>query len=285
MAPRLAALAALLALAAGVSAAVILTTRSSHRAPSGAVATSTRRQPRRRTVRASRERVPILMYHVLAAAPANAVYPKLFVPPGVLDAQVEWLAANGYHAVTLQHLFDAWRGVRTLPPRPVVLTFDDGYLSDYSAGLPALRRHGWPGVLDLAVKNLAPGDIRPWQVRRLLAAGWELAAHTVSHVDLTTLGPARLRQEVAGSRAILRRMFRVPVEFFCYPAGRYDARVIAAVKAAGFRGATTENPGLARPTERFTLDRIRIEPGVGVRGLARLLRQAGSAAGPSAPAL
>jgi peptidoglycan/xylan/chitin deacetylase (PgdA/CDA1 family) len=225
------------------------------------------------------------MYHVLAAAPANAVFPKLFVPPDELDAQVAWLAAHGYHAVTLQHLFDAWRGTRTLPPRPIVLTFDDGYLSDYSVGLPTLRRHGWPGVLDLAVSNLAPGDIRPWQVRRLLAAGWELAAHTVSHVDLTTLDPAQLRHEVAGSRAILRGMFRVPVEFFCYPAGRYDAQVIAAVKAAGFRGATTVNPGLARPSEPYTLDRIRIEPGDGVRGLARLLQRPGSGPGPASPAL
>jgi peptidoglycan/xylan/chitin deacetylase (PgdA/CDA1 family) len=216
------------------------------------------------------------MYHVLAAAPANAVFPKLFVPPAELAAQTEWLSGHGYHAITLDQLFAAWAGLRALPSKAIVLSFDDGYLSDYTVGLPTLRRHHWPGVLDLAVRNLRPGDIEPWQVRRLIAAGWEIAAHTISHVDVTTLGPAQLHYEVAGSRTELQQRFRVPVDFFCYPLGRYDARAIAAVKAARFHGATTENEGLARPSEPFTLARIRIEPGDGVRGLIEKLRRYGA---------
>ena len=213
------------------------------------------------------------MYHVLAAAPPKAPYPKLFVPPAELAAQTDWLSAHGYRAITLRQLFAGWAGRLALPPKPIVLSFDDGYLSDYTVGLPTLRRHHWPGVLDLAVKNLVPGDIMPWQVRRLMRAGWEVAAHTISHADVTTLDAARLHLEVAGSRAALRRRFGVPVDFFCYPAGHFDARAIAAVKAAGFRGATTENEGLVRPGEAFTLPRIRIEPGDGVRGLIKKLRR------------
>ena len=277
---RLAAVAALLALAAGALAAVILGTHSSRSAtPQPVTATGRHDQvPHRRLTRPrpSKAQVPILMYHVIGVAPANAAFPSLFVPPAELAAQVSWLAAHGYHAVTLQRLFAGWKGTRALPPKPVVLTFDDGYLSDYTAALPTLRRHRWPGVLNLAVKNLAPGDIEPWQVRKLIAAGWEIGAHTISHVDLTTLDPARLRQEVAGSRAAIRRRFGVPVNAFCYPAGRYNAQVVAEVKAAGFTMATTENPGLARKSERFTLARIRIDPGDGVGGLIRKLR-AGSA--------
>jgi peptidoglycan/xylan/chitin deacetylase (PgdA/CDA1 family) len=280
MSRRLAAAAALLALAAGALAAVILGTHSSGSATTQTVTATGRRHSvaDRHIVRPrpSRAQVPILMYHVVGIAPAGAAFPSLFVPPAELTAQVNWLAAHGFHAVTLQRLFAAWKGTRALPPKPVVLTFDDGYLSDYTAALPTLRRHHWPGVLNLAVKNLAPGDIEPWQVRKLIAAGWEIGAHTMSHVDLTTLDPARLRYEVAGSRAAIRHRFGVPVDAFCYPAGRYNAQVIAAVKAAGFLGATTENPGLARKSERFTLARIRIDPGDGVSGLIRKLR-AGSA--------
>lgn len=216
------------------------------------------------------------MYHVLAAASPNSVFPKLYVPPAQLAAQTDWLSAHGYEAITLRQLFAAWTGLRALPPRPIVLSFDDGYLSDYTAALPTLRRHHWPGVLDLAVSNLRPGDIEPWQVRRLIAAGWEIAAHTISHADLTKLGTAQLRHEVAGSRTDLGRMFGVPVDFFCYPFGHYDDRVIAAVKAAGFHGATTENAGLARPSEPFTLDRIDIQPGNGVHGLIESLRRYGA---------
>lgn len=275
----MAALAAVAVFVAGAAAAVILAERPS--SPSGTKAVpiarrqrvSRRKAPRRGTP--SKEPVPILMYHVLAAAPPNALYPKLFVPPAELAAETDWLSAHGYQAITLQQLFAAWAGLRALPPKPIVLSFDDGYLSDYTVGLPTLRRHHWPGVLDLAVKNLAPGDIMPWEVRRLIGAGWEVAAHTVSHVDVTTLGPAQLHHEVAGSRAALRGMFHVPVDFFCYPLGHYDARAIAAVKAAGFQGATTENEGLGRPSQAFTLARIRIEPGDGVRGLIQKLGRYG----------
>ena len=217
------------------------------------------------------------MYHVLAAASPSSVFPKLFVPPAQLAAQTDWLSAHGYQAITLRQLFAAWAGLRPLPPKPIVFSFDDGYLSDFTAALPTLRRHHWPGVLDLAVRNLSRGDIEPWQVRRLIAAGWEIAAHTISHVDVTTVGPAQLRDEVAGSRTDLEQRFGVPVDFFCYPLGHYDARAIAAVQAAGFHGATTENEGLARPNEPFTLARIRIEPGDGVRGLIEKLHRYGAA--------
>jgi len=213
------------------------------------------------------------MYHVLARAPANATYPQLFVPPTEFGAQTTWLSANGYHGVTLKQVFAYWRRAVPLPPRPIVLSFDDGYLSDYTVALPTLRRHRWPGVLDLAVRNVTRGDIEPWQVRRLVAAGWEIDAHTISHVDLTTLDAAGLREEAAGSRTELRQMFGRAPEFFCYPLGHYDARVVAAVKAAGFRGATTENPGQARADQPFTLARIRIEPDDGARGLAEKLRR------------
>lgn len=282
MGRRLAALAALLALAAGVGAAVVFGTRSSKPSPTRTVAVTTRARPVRHTPppprRPQRVPVPILMYHVLAAAPANATYPSLFVSPADLAAQVGWLAAHGYHAVTLQQMYAAWHGSAALPPKPVVLTFDDGYLSDYTVALPTLRRRHWPGVLDLVVKNLRQGDIQPWQVRALVAAGWEVAAHTITHADLTTLGPAQLRYEVAGSRAAIRQKFGRPVDFFCYPAGRYDPQVVAAVKAAGFQGATTENPGLGNPSEPFTLARIRVDPGDGAAGLARKLARYGSTA-------
>jgi peptidoglycan/xylan/chitin deacetylase (PgdA/CDA1 family) len=95
----------------------------------------------------------------------------------------------------------------------------------------------------------------------MLAGGWELAAHTLTHPDLTQVDAARLKREVAGSRSVLRRHFGVPVAFFCYPAGRYEAATEAAVRAAGYRGATTTDPGLAAPHgDRFALPRFRVLP-------------------------
>jgi peptidoglycan/xylan/chitin deacetylase (PgdA/CDA1 family) len=231
-----------------------------------------RRRPRRKREGSHDAPVPILMYHVIAPPPAGAPYPDLYVKPADFRGQVAWLAAHGYHAVTLQQVYGYWRGRRALPRKPVVLTFDDGYHSDFTVALPTLRPHRWPGVLDLELRNLRPvWGTRPEMVRKMVAAGWEIDAHTLTHPDLTTVDAAELRRQLAGSRAAIRRRFHVPVDFFCYPAGRYDDAVVAAVRRAGFLGATTTTEGLARPTSLYTLSRVRVDGSDGVAGLAAKL--------------
>lgn len=213
------------------------------------------------------------MYHVLAAPPPSAPYSQLYVPPPEFTAQMSWLARAGYTAVTLQRVYDHWTRGAPLPSRPIVISFDDGYLSQYAVGFAVLREHHWPGVLNLQVAFLRTRfGMLPWRVRQLIAAGWEIDAHTITHPDLTRVGDVQLWNEVSGSRAALQREFRIPVNFFCYPSGKYDARVIDAVRRAGFSGATTTNEGLAEPPDYFTLRRIRVDGSDGVRGLASKLR-------------
>ncbi len=224
-----------------------------------------------------RRAVPVLMYHVIGDPPRSAPFPDLYVSRIELEAQVRRLARAGYEAVTLGRVVDAWNGRATLPPRPVVLTFDDGYRSHLTAALPILVARGWPGVLDLDLSNLTPSwGIPRAGVRRLIAAGWEIDAHSMTHADLAVARGAALRREVAGSRRAIRRLFEVTPRFFCYPAGRYDAETIAAVEAAGYEGATTTEFGLASPTDgRFTLARVRIDRGDGADGLVRKLAALG----------
>ena len=212
------------------------------------------------------------MYHVVSAPPASARYPDLFVPERDFAREMNWLAKHGYHAVTLKRVYDSWTSGARLPARPIVISFDDGYLSQYTHAFPVLRAHRWPGVLNMEVNFLHGVDaLVPWRVRTLIAGGWELDAHTLTHPDLTRLDDAELWRQVHGSRLARRREFHVPVDFFCYPAGRYDARVIRAVKRAGFLGATTTKYGLAKPPGLFTLDRIRIDGSDGLSGFASKL--------------
>ena len=215
--------------------------------------------------------VPVLMYHVLADPPPGAAWPQLYVTPAEFGDQVEWLAGHGYEAVTLTDVWRNWHAGAALPPRPVVITFDDGHSSIRRHALPILSRRGWRAVLNLKLGNLEPGSFTDRDVRRLVAAGWELGAHTFTHPDLRTLGEAELEREVAGSRVEIARRFGVPVDFFCYPAGRFDARVVAAVRRAGYLGATTTVDGLATPGSPSELRRIRVSRGDGVRGLASAL--------------
>ncbi len=215
------------------------------------------------------------MYHVIADAPATAQLPELFVDPKTFTAQMDWLARNGYAAVSLNQVYDAWFKGGKLPEKPVVLTFDDGYRGDFVYARPTLRRLRWQGDLNLLVKNLG-GELTDSMVEQLIDDGWELDAHTISHIDLTTLSGSGLRREVDGSRRVLQGRFHQPVNFFCYPAGKFDAQTTQAVRDAGYLGATTELPGEASKKRMFELHRIRVEGSDGVSGLASKLRQAGA---------
>ena len=216
--------------------------------------------------------VPILMYHVVADPPAEAPYPELYVSASDFAAQMRWLARHGFHAVTQRDVWDHWHRGGALPRKPIVISFDDGYRSVAEAALPEMRRRSWPGVLNLTVKNLrVSGGLSERRVRMLIAAGWELASHSLTHPDLTSLDDRTLSREVTRSRAELRARFGAPVDFFCYPAGRHDARVIREVKHAGYLGATTTIEGLARPDKPYELRRMRVSGSDGVEGLAAKL--------------
>jgi peptidoglycan/xylan/chitin deacetylase (PgdA/CDA1 family) len=218
--------------------------------------------------------VPILMYHVVASPPPNAPYPGLFVSRRQFAQEMQLLAREGYRPVTLSRLLAGWQGRATLPRRPVVLTFDDGYRSVFTTAAPVLRHHGWPGVLDLALSHLGPRrDLTADMVRRLIHSGWEIASHTMTHPDLATLDAAHQWYEVDRSRTILERDFGVRVNFFCYPSGRYDAQTLRDAHRAGYLGSLTTRPGLADPTgSLYTLARVRVAAGESLAQFALSLR-------------
>jgi len=213
------------------------------------------------------------MYHVIADAPAGSAYPHLFVSPADFAAQMEWLATHGYHAVTLHRVYEHWLHGLPLPAQAVVVSFDDGTMGQQIYAAPVLRALHWPGVLNLKVNALSsPLALPVWRVRKLLAAGWELDAHSLTHPDLTRLDDAEIWRQVYGSRVDLQQMFHVPVDFFCYPAGKYDARVVNAVELAGYVGATTTKYGLGRRRDLYTLSRIRIDGVDHLAGFAQKLQ-------------
>jgi peptidoglycan/xylan/chitin deacetylase (PgdA/CDA1 family) len=223
--------------------------------------------------RAPHEAVPILMYHVIGYAPPGTRLPSLWVTPPEFRAEVRALRDAGFHGVTLREVWNAWHHAAKLPHKPVVFSFDDGYEGQVRDALPALRRVGWPGVLNLVLKNLPDIGGTPG-ARRLVAAGWEIDSHTLTHPDLTTLPDADLRHELRQSRARITRLLGQPASFFCYPSGRYDARVVNAVRDAGYLAATTVALGYARPTaDPFALPRVRVDGGMGAAQLRQRLRQ------------
>jgi peptidoglycan/xylan/chitin deacetylase (PgdA/CDA1 family) len=222
--------------------------------------------------------VPILTYHVIAAPPAGAPFPGLYVTPNELSAQVHALKSAGWHAVTLDQVKAYWtRGVPLGPGKPVVLTFDNGYQSQYTQALPVLAGIGWVADENIQLTGLPPsqGGLSRQQVRGLVNAGWELDTQGVSHADLITLDAEQLREQVAGARHTIQQRYQVPVHWFCYPSGHYDATVIAAVRAAGFTGSTTVVSGWARPQDDpYRLPRLRVLGGTTPSELLSLIAAA-----------
>jgi peptidoglycan/xylan/chitin deacetylase (PgdA/CDA1 family) len=121
------------------------------------------------------------------------------------------------------------------------------------------------------------------QVRGLLAAGWELDTQGISHADLIRLDAAGLHYEIDTARQTLRQRYRVPVNWFCYPSGHYNATVIAEVKSAGYVGSTTVIPGWASPhIDPYTLPRLRVLGGTSPQALLAQIAQAQTAGPPPA---
>lgn len=204
---------------------------------------------------------PILMYHVIAAPPAGAPFPGLYVRSTEFAAQMQALHRAGFQAVTLDQLHAGWVGAARLPLHPVVITFDNGYRSQYSTALPVLRRLGWVADENLQLHGLPPreGGLTPRQIRAMVRAGWELDTQGWDHSDLTRLDAAQLRFQTAVVRRRLQALYHVPVNWFCYPSGRYNPTVVAAVRAAGYAGSTTVVPGWSTSSdEPYTLPRLRV---------------------------
>jgi peptidoglycan/xylan/chitin deacetylase (PgdA/CDA1 family) len=267
----LSALALLVAAIALAAAGALGSGRPSHRAGGdGSAAASTRGHAPTpgSTVHATatgppgREAVPILMYHVIAPAPAGAPFPGLYVPPQEFAAQMHALKQAGWHAVTLDQVRANWtHGTRLGPGKPIVLSFDNGYNSQYTQALPVLRSLGWVGVENIQLTGLPPsqGGLGEGQVRGLIAAGWELDTQGFSHADLVTLDAEALRYQIAGARSVIQKRYHVPVNWFCYPSGHYDDTVVAAVRDAGYEGSTTVVPGWAAPTgDPYRMPRLRV---------------------------
>lgn len=221
--------------------------------------------------------VPILMYHRVGRLPTVAdPYADLTVRPRAFREQMEWLARHGFHAITEQQLFDAleW-GRPALPPRPVLVTFDDGYADVLWNAEPVLHRLHMPATAFVVTDRVGGRDpsFLTWpDLRDLERDGFAIGSHTVHHFDLTTLSRAEAWSELTRSREALRSSLGSPIYWFSYPAGAENRAVIRLVRRAGYLLAVTTRRGfLQSAREPFLLHRDEIRRGEGLASFAALL--------------
>lgn len=206
------------------------------------------------------EGVVILMYHGLDAAHGQ--------DPAGFEAQMQWLDDSGFTTITLDHL-QSWitTGSPPLPLKPIVLTFDDNYITIHTVAFPSLQSHGFVGINfthTAYVGTVTSYDHADWnEINEMESAGVIFTeSHTVSHLYLTTLGDSALTSELADSRAAIGA--NIPgktCRHLAYPYGDYDARVISFAQAIGYETAVTTQSGLnTRSTPLMELHREAVYP-------------------------
>ena len=223
-------------------------------------------------------RVPILMYHRIDVLRPSlpAITRSLTVAPADFAAQMRWLKAHRYHAVTQLQLFDALERGRKLPPKPVVITFDDGYRDVLFNAAPLLRRLRMPATAYVITDRISGSDVSflSWAMLHALEQdGVEIGSHTVSHAEIPTLTDPTALRELIQSRHALELHLHHPVQWFAYPAGKFDAHSEQLVHQAGYVLAVTTQPGSAQDARLpFALHRYEVLDTTGVAGLASMLR-------------
>lgn len=209
-------------------------------------------------------RVPILMYHYTSTPPAgaDAIRMDLSVTPSLFEAHLAYLRFAGYKTITLEQLVYALSQQGSLPEKPVVLTFDDGYRDNYEYAFPLLRKYGYTGTFFLVTQPIDQNheSYLTWDmVIEMHQAGMEFGSHSYRHSDLTGRDLDFLVYEILGSKEAIEARIGQPVRFFSYPAGRYDETTIRVVASAHFWGAVTTRWGVDQSfDERFELVRLRV---------------------------
>jgi len=223
--------------------------------------------------------VPILMYHRIDKLRATlpAITRALTVDPGDFAAQMRWLALHRFHTITQEQLFAALEHGKRMPAKPIVITFDDGYRDVLYNAAPVMHRLGMHGTAYVITSRISGSRTDPtfltWlQLNALEQDGIEIGSHTVDHAELPRLLDPAALQELIQSRHALELHLHHPVQWFAYPAGKFDSRTEALVRQAGYvLAVTTQSGALQDARLPFALHRYEVLDTTGVRGVASLL--------------
>lgn len=179
--------------------------------------------------------VPILLYHHIDLSPSNNIY---YVPPLEFERQMYLLHEWGYSTVSVELLFTAIKEGAVLPPKPIILTFDDGTISTFTQAFPIMQKYNFTGISYVSYNYIGSDNnhMDVDEIQSLAAAGWEIGSHSISHVDLTQ-HPDRERDEIVESRRKLEKLLGLPISSFAYPYGAADQSTVDYVRFAGYHAA------------------------------------------------
>ncbi|MEO0541693.1 MAG: polysaccharide deacetylase family protein [Cyanobacteria bacterium P01_A01_bin.105] len=188
--------------------------------------------------RAQLARVPVMMYHDVL--PEKEVF--FDITPERLNADFRAIQAQNLTPISLDQLVDHLSTGIPLPEKPVVLTFDDGYIGHYDYVYQLAKYYGYPIALsvftDKVDGNIVGRSTLSWEQVEEMASDplVTIVSHSVTHPsDLRELSDRALRRELELSKKRLEDKLDTPIDYFTYPEGNHDDRVVAATAAAGYK--------------------------------------------------
>lgn len=204
--------------------------------------------------RLPKDGIPVLMYHKIGDPVATSRQKSLWVSAERFEWQMKYLKEHGYQSVTFK---DLTKG--EMPSKPVVITFDDGYLNQYELAFPIMRRWGQKGVFYVVANAIAKDNY--WhdpaqepripmmnlaQIKEILQAGMEIGSHTMNHRRLLSIPREEARQEIRQSKISLEKLLEEPMVSFAFPYGNGEDEgdLVSACGDAGYRWAIGIHAGI-----------------------------------------
>ncbi|AJQ29110.1 polysaccharide deacetylase family protein [Pelosinus fermentans] len=201
--------------------------------------------------------IPVLNYHQIN----NKDHNTLTLSSTEFEAQINYLYQEGYTGISPDQLADYLQSGKKLPPKPILITLDDGYKDNYQVAYPILQKYHFTATIFVItdfVNNY--GKYLTWnQIREMSDNGVSFEAHTLSHISLPKASDEEIRNQLVKSKEAIEWRLGKKVDYLAYPGGEYDQRVIGLAKEAGYRAAFTVNFGRDRINSTlYTLNRIPI---------------------------
>lgn len=204
------------------------------------------------------------MYHYISASPSaqDRIRYGLSVPPEMFDAQLKLLHDNGFTTISLRDLYEYLAQGQALPVKPIVLTFDDGYLDNYTNAFPILQKYGMVGTFFVLTGPADQGNpaYLTWDmITQMSNAGMDIQLHSRDHLDMRNRSFDWLVFQIIGGRQSIEGHTGKPVVFMAYPSGRYDANVLRFLRDNNFWAAVTTAFGSTHVlADALEWDRVRI---------------------------
>jgi peptidoglycan/xylan/chitin deacetylase (PgdA/CDA1 family) len=215
--------------------------------------------------------VPILLYHHIGTSPINSRY---YVPPETFEQEIKVLYDWGFTTIPIEMLVEAITKGGKLPPHPILITFDDGHVDNYTNAFPIMKKYGFTGVLYIVYNFLGKeGYLNREQILEMYNAGWEVGSHTLNHYDLTKLSAEEQQREIVESKKMLKNALGIDILTFAYPFGAKNGSVFSYVRAADYIAAMgaegyTDNQG---EWNLFNLQRVEIKSSENAKTFTRFL--------------